>query len=237
MKKNIFIILSLLFIVAIAYVAWTYYKSEKNPVVSASPLSGTAPLTVNFSVSATDSSESSGIYYTIVFGDESASPFPQTSKLTTSHTYTTPGSYEAVIIRNEKCSSWECMGPSTDIGHVVITVNGTATSNPTKTSSPSLTITSPKGGHIIKNGEDAITITWQSNNIPTNQTIDVIRLTSLANGQEYNIATNVTNDGSEVIPLTSIPSGSYTLEMKMHVDGNPVMSFLNGTILIPQSFK
>jgi len=94
----------------------------QNQIFSASPASGAAPLTVNFSISATDSSDSSGVYYTVVFGDGEAGGFPRTKTLVLSHTYNSPGTYSAVATRMTQCSSWECIGPSAAVGTVTITV-------------------------------------------------------------------------------------------------------------------
>ena len=101
----------------IGYFVWT-----QRPVVTASPVSGTAPLNVNFKVSATDSSNDSGIYYTIAFGDSEASVFSKTLSPSLSHMYSTPGTYTAIVTRMTQCSSWECIGPSTEVGKITITV-------------------------------------------------------------------------------------------------------------------
>lgn len=92
--------------------------------VTASPTSGSAPLAVTFRVSATDSTETSGVYYTIVFGDNDAAGFARASNPSLTHTYRTAGTYTAVVSRSTQCSSWECLGPRTTVGTVTISVSG-----------------------------------------------------------------------------------------------------------------
>lgn len=118
------VILVVIIIGGVGYWAWTQtpVTEENTSSVTASPTSGTAPMSVNFKVSATDSSDDSGIYYTIVFGDSEAAGFPRTSSPSLSHVYAASGTYTAVVTRMTQCSSWECIGPSTEVGTVAITV-------------------------------------------------------------------------------------------------------------------
>lgn len=83
---------------------------------------------------------------------------------------------------------------------------------------PSITITSPNGGETYKPG-DNITVNWKTSGVSSSQKLDVIRLRAYPNGQEYNLASNVLNDGQEIIPIPSyVPVGAYTLEIKSYVD-------------------
>ena len=117
------IIVLIIIIGVVGYWAWTQKSVTETPAVfSAYPISGTAPLSVNFKISATDSSDDSGIYYTIVFGDGEAAGFSRTSSPSLSYTYSTPGTYTAVVTRMTQCSSWECLGPSTEVGTITVTV-------------------------------------------------------------------------------------------------------------------
>ena len=85
---------------------------------------------------------------------------------------------------------------------------------------PSITVTSPNGGETYKNDGSSITVNWQTINVPLLQKLDVIRLRAYPNGQEYNLAYNVLNDGREVIVIpSSVPVGAYTLEIKTYVAG------------------
>lgn len=87
---------------------------------------------------------------------------------------------------------------------------------------PSITILSPDGGETYKK-ESKITVNWQTKNVPSSFKFDVIRLRDYFNGGEYNLATNVKNDGQEIIVLKNIPEGAYTLEMKAYLDNVLVM--------------
>lgn len=84
--------------------------------------SGEAPLEVVFTVNADDSTSESGVYYTIVFGDEHAGGFSHTTNPSTTHTYELAGEYKAVVTRRTQCSSWECLGESKEIATIDITV-------------------------------------------------------------------------------------------------------------------
>lgn len=89
---------------------------------------------------------------------------------------------------------------------------------------PSITVLSPNGGETYKNDGSPITVNWWTSNVPASKKFDVIRLRVYPNGQEYNLATNVLNDGQEVIAIPSdVPVGSYTLEMKTYVNDTLVM--------------
>jgi len=98
-------------------------------------------------------------------------------------------------------------------------VSGKCVANTT----PSITVTSPNGGETYKNDGSPITVNWQTNNVPSSQKFDVIRLRAYPNGQEYNLAYNVLNDGHEVLVPSSVPVGAYTLEIKTYVNGILVM--------------
>lgn len=84
--------------------------------------------------------------------------------------------------------------------------------------SPFITVTSPNGGETYKVG-DSITVNWKTVNVSSLQKFDVIRLRAYPNGQEYNLVSNTLNDGQEAITLpSSVPVGSYTLEIKSYID-------------------
>lgn len=122
-SKFILIIALVIVVVGIgAYFIVTKRPINQSDVFSANPTTGSAPLSVNFTIAATDSSADSGIYYTIVFGDGEAAGFSRVSNPTLSHTYAVQGIYTATITRNTQCSLWECLGPSTKIGTIQMTV-------------------------------------------------------------------------------------------------------------------
>ncbi len=102
----------------------TYWVIQSSTgIISVVPSSGQAPLAVTFSVAAIDSFWNSGVYYTIYFGyDDEAGGFPRTPNPTISHIYKSAGVYTAVVTRMTKCGSWECLGPSSDVGTVKVTV-------------------------------------------------------------------------------------------------------------------
>ena len=97
-------------------------KSLPQQALSGLPLSGPAPLTVKFSLAVTDSNEQNGVYYTITFGDDAAAGFSRVANPSLSHTYAKAGTYTATVKRNTECSSWECLGPTTTVGTLTITV-------------------------------------------------------------------------------------------------------------------
>jgi len=89
------------------------------PFVNANPTSGNAPLNVNFNLLLSDITA----YYTITFGDGEAAGFSTTRNPSLLHTYIVPGTYLAIVTKNTQCSSWECLGPSSKLQSIQITVN------------------------------------------------------------------------------------------------------------------
>ncbi len=90
---------------------------------------------------------------------------------------------------------------------------------------PSVTVISPNGGETYESNSK-ITVNWKTTGMSLSQTLDVIRLRVYPYGQEYNLASNVVNDGQEVIVIpSSVPFGSYTLEIKSTVVGSGVNVF------------
>ncbi|MEI6490720.1 MAG: peptidoglycan-binding protein [bacterium] len=82
-----------------------------------------------------------------------------------------------------------------------------------------ITVTSPNGGETFK-GASTLNINWKSSNVSNSTAIDVIRLRSYPGGVEYNLANYVLNDGQETVSIpSSVPFGSYALEMKTYVNG------------------
>jgi len=103
---------------------------------------------------------------------------------------------------------------------------------------PSVTIISPNGGETYKNDGNPITVKWQTNNVPTSQTFDIIRLRAYPNGQEYNLIYDVLNDGQEVITIpSSVPVGAYTLEIKTYVNGALAMDSSDSYFKIVDVFQ
>ncbi len=102
------------------------------PSVQATPTSGTAPLSVTFSVINSRGTADNGIAYTITFGDGQSGSFSRSAPFTLSHTYSSGGTYAAALTERTLCSTWECIGSVTTIGSVQITVTAaqpTATPN------------------------------------------------------------------------------------------------------------
>ena len=86
------------------------------------------------------------------------------------------------------------------------------------TTQPFITVLSPNGGETYKTG-DSITVNWKTSGVSSSEMLSIIRLRAHPNGQEYNLTTNVLNDSQEVIPIpSSVPVGSYTLEIKTYVN-------------------
>lgn len=90
---------------------------------------------------------------------------------------------------------------------------------------PSVTVLSPNGGETYQRGGNGVfMVKWQTQNVSGNQKLDVIRLRSDQNGQEYNLVIGAINDGYEAIALpASVPDGAYTLEIKASVNGTTIM--------------
>ena len=95
--------------------------TTKTATFTTSPVTGSSPVTVHFSLSAVDS-ENSDINYIIVFGDGQTATFPQTVAPTLSHLYRNPGTFIVTVSRGTQCSTGQCFGPSTPIGTVTVTV-------------------------------------------------------------------------------------------------------------------
>jgi peptidoglycan hydrolase-like protein with peptidoglycan-binding domain len=114
--------------------------------LSATPLSGTAPLTVTFNATLPDANQ-----YIIEFGDGTNSGPFQSSSVT--HTYTAAGTYTAYLSRYISClyTNPRCMIAVQNIGQVTVKVNAAQTS--------SLNITSPTSGQVYTRGSD-MTISW-----------------------------------------------------------------------------
>lgn len=87
----------------------------------------------------------------------------------------------------------------------------------------SITVLSPNGGETFMNDGSPIIVTWRTRNVSSSQRLDVIRLSAFPDGQEYNMAYGVLNDGHAVVFPSSVPVGAYTLEIKSYVNGNLVM--------------
>lgn len=134
-------------------------------ILLANPTSGTAPLFVTFELRATDSSDSSGIYYTIDFGDGQSTGFAHTSNPSILHRYAAAGTYNATVTRRTGCSSWECVGFSTVVGATTIVVSGT-------NGTPPFSINSPTSGQSVKQGE-GLAISWDSQNAPTGSAVSL----------------------------------------------------------------
>lgn len=125
--------------------------------ISASPVSGTEPLTVSFDGSQSYDPDNDPISYSWNFGDGSSS-----TGQTVSHTYSSAGIYEAVltVTDNENASNAES---------VIINVESTnpddnnapiaaITANPTSGTAP-LTVSFDAGSSVDPDG-DALTYTW-----------------------------------------------------------------------------
>lgn len=97
--------------------------TTKYGTLSTAPVSGAAPLKVEFSLSATDGSESTGVYYQADFGDGQNAFFPRVSKPTLSHTFTALGGYTVTVYRKTGCSAGYCTGTSQPIAMVMVGVN------------------------------------------------------------------------------------------------------------------
>lgn len=125
MKQKQLIIIVLVIAVVVGAVAFYIGRQSwqnSQSAFSVAPQSGMAPLQVNFSIPTIEGADYDGVYYTVVFGDGEAGGFPRTSPFVISHTYASPGVYTATITKRTQCSSWECLGESTEIGSASVTV-------------------------------------------------------------------------------------------------------------------
>lgn len=83
---------------------------------------------------------------------------------------------------------------------------------------PTITVMTPNGGEMYRKDGSAMTINWRTGNVPASHLIDSITLKAYPNGQEYVLATNIQNDGQEIIVPSSVPLGSYRVELKTYFD-------------------
>jgi hypothetical protein len=83
---------------------------------------------------------------------------------------------------------------------------------------PFIAITSPVGGQAYEVG-NRMAVQWRSSGIPSSQNLDVIRLRSVATGQEYYLASGVPNNGDVLLLVPSLDAGQYTLEIKSSIPG------------------
>ncbi len=110
-----------------------------NQLLTATPTSGTAPLTVEFTSRSTGtegpctSNDQGDLIY---FGDgdtswawaSSGCGYPLGKEAVTTHAYSTAGSYTAVLYKSQiACTSTGCTTPRTEKARVVITVRGSQT--------------------------------------------------------------------------------------------------------------
>ncbi len=132
-------------------------------ILFTNPTSGTAPLFVTFQLRTTDSSDSSGIYYTIDFGDGQATEFARTSNPSILHRYSSGGTYNVTVTKRTGCSSWECLGASSIVAATTVVVTGTS-------GVPSFSISSPTSGQSVTQ-ESGLAISWDSQNAPAGSAV------------------------------------------------------------------
>lgn len=95
----------------------------------------------------------------------------------------------------------------------------TPTPTPAPTPTPTVTVVSPNGGENWYRGQTYL-VTWRSANVPSSDDQVLIRLRSGSTGREYDLATT-RNDGAHSITIpTTVPEGTYTLEIKTTVAGH-----------------
>ena len=132
------------------------------------------------------------------FGDGSRYALGYTTPLNNRHDYHTPGTYTVRLLS----------GSGGTLATATVTVSGQST--------PAITVISPNGGAYYTRG-NPISVWWKTANIPSDNQV-LIRLRSVATGQEYNLITT-SNDGNESVNPSAISVGSYTLEIKTAVNG------------------
>ena len=139
---SVVLIIAALMIVAAGAGGWWYLKQ---PRITASPMSGPAPLTVTFSISR----DIPGL--TFDFGEQNQRQ--DTVAGGYAHTYTKAGMYVAAVKKFPRCSSWECYGVPETIQTFTITVteplvptqqNTNTGAQPVVSNQPTQTYTPPK---------------------------------------------------------------------------------------------
>src|SRR3990167_3045016 len=110
--------------------------TQPSSTLFATPTSGSSPLLVTFTLLATDTAESGGVYYTIEFGDGQATEFARIANPSIMHTYASAGTYTATVTRRMACLSWGCLGSDTVVRTVTITAHATASVLPFSIRSP-----------------------------------------------------------------------------------------------------
>lgn len=161
-------------------------------VLFATPTAGQVPLLVTFTLSATDSTGSSGVYYTVDFGDGQATSFARTAAPSLLHTYTSAGTYNVTVTRRTGCSSWECLGSSTIVGATTVVVNGTS-------GVPPFSISSPTSGQSVRQGE-GLAISWDSQNAPAGSAVAL-----------WLVKSNGTNAG--LIARNQVTNGTFSWQV------------------------
>ncbi len=113
--------------------------------IDTSPLSGNAPLTVNFDGSNSDDADGAIVSYAWDFGD--GSPVQSGASATTSHQYTAAGSYTAVLtVTDDDGATDDASSSSIAVGNPPPTANGRSVSTTQNISLPiTLTGISPTG--------------------------------------------------------------------------------------------
>ncbi|MEK7601675.1 MAG: peptidoglycan-binding protein [Patescibacteria group bacterium] len=194
--------------------AWiARWCNGNNPNFSASPRSGSAPLTVTFRTTTTPATNDGT--YTVEFGDGTTGAITYDSNapagvcaegfggpcngynsLVTSHTYTASGTYSAKLIYQPpmpQCPSGlncaQAMPAPRTVGTMTITVTG-----PVDPNAPSVTITSPSAGTRVAQGQQ-LTISWEARNVPSNARVG-LWLTRPNGGSEGIIVSGKTGSGT-----------------------------------------
>ncbi len=166
-------------------------------VAEASPTSGTAPLTVNFTGSNSSDSDGTITTYSWDFGDGNTSTQPDPT-----HTYQNPGTYTAVLtVRDDD--------DATDTDQVTITVTEAPNQPPTAI------ITQPADGDIFTIGE---TINYAGDGTDSEDGIlpsSAFTWTAVrvADGASFLIATGV-KSGTVTIPPNTQP-GDYMIILQV----------------------
>lgn len=120
-----------------------------------------------------------------------------------------------------KCIDGKCVSDNTQPPITIITPKESTTILP---SIRYITVISPNGGESYKKDDSgsissSITVKWSTTGVSSSHKLNLIRLRAYPNGQEYNLAEDVLNDGQETIVIpSSVPVGAYTLEIKSYMD-------------------
>lgn len=213
---------------SVASVSVTVSTSQTGqPILSASPLSGVAPLSVQFSLTGMQGNT----WHRIEFGDGTTNYLTQGSGLvSTTHSYTVPGTYSAKLYSAEDCLAGCAYGLVQTLKVTVFETNAT-----TYTVSASASATTP--GFVTGSwstsetaaSDDWVALVPQGTTWNQSHPTASLRVWATSNSKTKNNATA----SSGTVSFSSVPSGPYQLVYYLNTkgpDGNYIEKARSSTV-------